>query len=74
MATITIRDVPDELVAVIQKLAEQKGVSIEQEIRDLLQSRYARRNAIIDRIRKRWDTLPVQSASQLQDWKEQGQS
>lgn len=72
MATITIRDVPDELVAVIKKLAEQKGVSIEQEIRDLLQSRYARRRATIDRIRRRWDTLPVQTASQLQDWKEQG--
>ena len=72
MATITIRNVPAQLVDRIKRLAEQKGVSMEQEIRDLLQSRYVQRGAAIDRIRRRWDTLPVQTASQLQDSKEQG--
>ena len=72
MATLTIHDVPDELVDRIKRLAEQKGISIEQEIRDLLQSRYVQRRVVIDRIRERWQTLPVQPASQLQDWKEQG--
>lgn len=72
MATITIRNVPDELVERIKWLAEQKGISMEQEIRDLLQSRYVLRGAVIDRIRQRWNTLPVQPASQLQDWKVQG--
>ena len=72
MATIRIRNVPDQLVDRIKRLAEQKGVSREQEIRDLLQSRYVQRGAAIDRIGRRWDTLPVQTASQLQDWKEQG--
>lgn len=72
MATLTIHDVPDELVDRIKRLAEQKGISIEQEIRDLLQSRYVQRRVVIDRIRQRWQTLPVQPASQLQDWKEQG--
>jgi antitoxin FitA len=72
MATITIHDVPDELVDHIQRLAKQKGVSMEQEIRDLLQSRYIQRSAVIDRIRRRWDTLPIQTASQLREWKEQG--
>ncbi len=72
MATITIRNVPDELVDRIKRLAEQKGISMEQEIGDLLQSRYVQRGAMIERIRQRWETLPVQSASQLQDWKEQG--
>jgi len=71
MATITIRNVPAQLVDRIKRLAEQKGVSREQEIRDLLQ-RYVQRGAAIDRICRRWDTLPVQTASQLQDWKEQG--
>ena len=71
MATITIRNVPNRLVDRIKRLAEQKGVSMEQEIRDLLQ-RYVQRGAAIDRICRRWDTLPVQTASQLQDWKEQG--
>jgi hypothetical protein len=66
MATITIRNVPDQLVDRIKRLAEQKGVSMEPEIRDLLQ-RYVQRGAAIDRICRRWDTLPVQTASQLQD-------
>jgi antitoxin FitA len=45
MATLTIRNVPDELVNRIKLLAGQKGVSMEQEIRDLLQSRYEQRGA-----------------------------
>lgn len=72
MATITIRNVPDELVDRIKRLAEQKGISMEQEIRNLLQSRYVQRGVVIERIRQRWETLPVQAANQLQDWKEQG--
>lgn len=72
MATITVRNVPDELVERIKRLAEQKGISMEQEVRDLLQSRYIQRDAVIKRIRQRSETLPVQTASQLQDWKEQG--
>lgn len=72
MATITIRNVPEELLNRIKRLAEQKGISMEQEVRDLLQSRYLQRQAVIERIRQRSETLPVQQADQLQDWKEQG--
>jgi antitoxin FitA len=72
MATITIRNVPDELVERIKHLARQKGVSMEQEIRELLQSRYEHRGAVLARIRQRWETLPLQSAEPLPDWKEQG--
>jgi antitoxin FitA len=72
MATITIRNVPDELVDRIKWLAGQKGVSMEQEIRDLLQNRYEQRGAVLKRIRQRWETLPLQSAEPMQDWKEQG--
>lgn len=72
MATITIRNVPDELVDRIKLLAAQKGISMEQEIRDLLQDRYVQRSAVIERIRQRWRTLPIQAANQVQDWKEQG--
>jgi predicted transcriptional regulator len=72
MATLTIRNVPDELVERIKRLAEHKGISMEQEVRDLLQSRYVQRSAAIERIRQRSETLPVQAASQLQEWKEQG--
>ncbi|MEG4631956.1 hypothetical protein QUB56_20580 [Microcoleus sp. AR_TQ3_B6] len=73
MATITIRNVPDRLVDRIKGLAEQKGVSMEQEIRDMLQH-YVQRGAAIDRICRPWDTLPVQTASQLQDGNKQGRA
>ena len=72
IATITIRNVSDELVKRIKRLAEQKGILMEQEVRDLLQSRYVQRSAVIERIRQRSETLPLIVASQLQDWKEQG--
>lgn len=72
MATITIRNVPDRLVDRIKQLAGQKGVSMEQEIRDLLQSRYEQRGVVLERIRHRWETLPLQSAESMQDWKAQG--
>ncbi len=72
MATLTIRNVPDELVDRIKRLAGQKGVSMEQEIRDLLQSRYEKRSVVLERIRQRWETLPLQSAEPIQDWKAQG--
>lgn len=72
MATITIRNVPDDLVERIKSLAGQKGISMEQEIRDLLQSRYEQRGIVLERIRQRWKHLPLQSAHQMQDWKEQG--
>lgn len=72
MATITVRNVPEELVNRIKQLADNKGVSMEQEIRDLLKSRYESRNEVLDRIRKRWDSLPVQSEELIQEWKEQG--
>jgi antitoxin FitA len=72
MATLTIRNVPDELVNRIKLLAGQKGVSMEQEIRDLLQSRYEQRGAVLERIRQRWATLPPQAAEPMQDWKTQG--
>jgi antitoxin FitA len=72
MANITIRNVPDELIQRIKHLAAQKGVSMEQEIRDLLQNRYQQRSVVLERIRQRWQSLPSQSADEVQDWKKQG--
>lgn len=72
MATITIRNLPDELVERIKRLAKDKGISMEQEIRDLLQSRYVNRREVIERIRRRCETLPAQSAADVTSWKDQG--
>ncbi|PHJ68571.1 hypothetical protein VF14_04265 [Nostoc linckia z18] len=72
MATITIRNISDELVDRIKRLAEQKGISMEQEVRDLLQKRYGQRDEVLARIRERAKALPMESESQVQSWKSEG--
>jgi antitoxin FitA len=72
MATITIRNISDELVDRIKHLAEQKGISMEQEVRDLLQKRYGQRDEVLARIRERAKALPMESESQVQTWKSEG--
>lgn len=72
MAAITIRNISDELVDRIKLLAEQKGVSMEQEVRDLLQARYGKRSEVISRIRRRAENLPIEQENRVQTWKEVG--
>ncbi|MBW4597280.1 MAG: hypothetical protein KME46_31390 [Brasilonema angustatum HA4187-MV1] len=72
MATITIRNISDELVARIKRLAGQKGISMEQEVRDLLQKRYGQRNEVLARIRQRAEALPMEQESRVQSWKSEG--
>ncbi|MFM6004695.1 MAG: FitA-like ribbon-helix-helix domain-containing protein [Sphaerospermopsis kisseleviana] len=72
MATITIRNIPDELVERIKHLAGQKGVSMEQEVRDLLQKRYGQRDEVLTRIRQRAEVLPMEAESRVQSWKSEG--
>ncbi|MCU0550653.1 MAG: hypothetical protein MUC48_14990 [Leptolyngbya sp. Prado105] len=68
MATITIPNVPDEIVDRIKQLAEQKGISVEQEIQNVLQNHYMPRDVprdeVLKRIRQRWESLPLKSARQ----------
>ncbi|MEH1765935.1 FitA-like ribbon-helix-helix domain-containing protein [Nostoc sp.] len=73
MATITIRNISDELVDRIKRLAGQKGISMEQEVRDLLQKRYGQRDEVLTRIRQRAKALPMESESRVQTWKSEGQ-
>ncbi|KHG43068.1 MAG: hypothetical protein HEQ20_28995 [Aphanizomenon flos-aquae KM1D3_PB] len=72
MATITIRNISDELMARIKRLAAQKGVSMEQEVRDLLQKRYGQRDEVLARIRQRAEVLPMEAESRVQSWKSAG--
>jgi antitoxin FitA len=72
MATITIRNISDELVDRIKRLAGQKGISMEQEVRDLLQKRYGQRDEVLTRIRQRAEALPMESESLVQTWKSEG--
>ena len=72
MATITIRNISDELVDRIKRLAGQKGISMEQEVRDLLQLRYGQRDEVLARIRQRAKALPMEPESRVQIWKSVG--
>ncbi len=68
MATITIRNISDELLERIKRLAAQKGISMEQEVRDLLQKRYGQRDEVLARIRQRAEVLPMEAESRVQSW------
>jgi antitoxin FitA len=72
MATITIRNISDELVDRIKRMAGQKGISMEQEVRDLLQKRYGQRDEVLARIRQRVEVLPMEAESRVQSWKSEG--
>ncbi len=72
MAAITIRNISEELVDRIKLLAEQKGISMEQEVRDLLQIRYGKRSEVIARLRNRSENLPTVQENLVQAWKESG--
>ena len=68
MATLTIRNVPDEVVARLKKVAANKGHSMEQELRELLKTRYPSRGEVLDRVEQRWETLPPVSAEEIDQW------
>jgi plasmid stability protein len=72
MATLTIRNVSDDLVQRLKNVAQSKGRSIEQEVRKLLQGRYANRSQILARARKRWEKLPNATPDEIKRWKEEG--
>ncbi|HHM04815.1 MAG TPA: hypothetical protein ENJ19_03620 [Gammaproteobacteria bacterium] len=72
MATVTIRNLPDDLVERIKLSARSHGCSMEQEVRLLLQARYAERSEIAKRARERWERLPKTSAAEVRRWRETG--
>jgi plasmid stability protein len=55
VATITVRNVPPEVVESLKALAKRHNRSMEQEVRELLEGYFAEREAILDRIEAAWD-------------------
>jgi len=72
MATLTIRNIPDDLIGRVKESAASHGRSMEQELRDLLQTRYAPRSEVLQRIRSRWKDLPGTDAQEAAAWMEEG--
>lgn len=68
MATVTIRNLPDEVVERIKRSAEGHGRSMEAEVRDLLTRRYRDREAILARIQQRWEKGPRVSVDRIEAW------
>lgn len=69
MATLTIRNLPDDLVKRIKEMAANKGHSMEQEVRELLQNKFASRSQVLQRVQQRWESLPEISPGELEQWK-----
>jgi len=72
MATLTIRNVPDDLVERLKEAAERSGRSMEQEVRELLSQRYMMRGELLKKIRARWDKANPPTPSEIEAWIGQG--
>lgn len=72
MATLTIRNLPDDVVSRIKATAQRRGHSMEQEVRLLLSARFASRDEVLDRVRRRWDGLSAPSADEVDRWRTTG--
>lgn len=72
MATLTIRNLSEDTVERLKVAAEASGRSMEQEVRDLLESRYGPRSEIIKRIQARWDQSPEVAAADVEGWRTTG--
>jgi antitoxin FitA len=72
MGSVTIRNLPDGVVAEIKAAAALHGRSLESELRELLQRRYRSREEVLTSVRERWNALPRVTAKQVDAWIEAG--
>ena len=74
MPTLTIRNVPNDLLKRLKTAAARNRRSMEQEVRELLRQRYCRRREVLDEIRQSWMQLPTSSAAEIDRWIARGRS
>lgn len=74
MATLTIRNVSDELVERLKSVAARHGHSMEQEVRLLLEGRYRDREEVLRRIEAQRAGLPKASADEIDRWISDGRT
>lgn len=72
MATVTVRNLPEEVVDRIKRSAAVQGRSMEAELRELLTRRYSGRAEVLARIHERWEEGPKIGLDQIQEWIDQG--
>jgi plasmid stability protein len=68
MATLTVRNLPDDVVKRLKEVAARNKRSMEQEVRELLQERFATRAEVLKRVRASWRTLPKTTAEEVNRW------
>jgi len=69
MATLTIRNLPPEVVKRLKERAKRNGRSMEQEAREILGQRLASRSELLSEMRGRWtDIATPPSASEVDEW------
>lgn len=73
MPTLTIRNLPDDLIERLRRTATRQGHSMEQEVRLLLQARYMEKGKLLDRVRSHWDDFPAPTARETARWRQMGQ-
>ena len=72
MASVTIRRLPDDLLARIKAAAAAHGLSLEQELRETLAARYPTRTEVLRTVRERWPRLPEVRADDIDAWIDEG--
>jgi len=72
MATLTIRNLPDDVVKRLKEVAARNKRSMEQEVRELLQERFATRVEVLRRVRERCRSLPKTTAEEVNRWIREG--
>ncbi len=68
MATLTIRNLDEDLVERLKSTAARRGRSMEQEVRELLEQRYAARPDVLARVEQRWQQYPKATADEIASW------
>jgi plasmid stability protein len=69
MPTITVRNVPTEVVQSLKALAKRHNRSMEQEVRELLEGYVAEREAILDQIEAGWQAQTRRpTADEIDAW------
>jgi plasmid stability protein len=75
LATLTIRNVPPEVVDAIKAMAKRNRRSMEQEVRELLQGFVGERRSVIEQIEASWkhQRRPT-TPREIESWIKEGRS
>jgi plasmid stability protein len=69
MPTLTIRNVPESVVAALKAVARKKQHSMEQEVRSLLESHVAERTSVLQQLEAAWGKQKRRpSAREVDSW------